>query len=127
MDLFGLEYRRLKLKYQPILQPSNGPHAVIMTTNNLFLSDRLELSPLKIGDRVLARWPDDGWYYPSIIRDNKGGNGIYRVENKLGAIKFIYREDLIRQTSNNQNNFQVYYIIALKNFTTDFIDKIKFN
>lgn len=71
---------------------------------------RRELGKLKTGDRVLARWPDDGWYYPSVVRDSKStrlAEGQYKVENKLGAVKLVYREDLIQQIPSNQSDIKV--------------------
>ena len=73
---------------------------------NKFISMRNGLSKLKVGDRVLTRWPDDGWYYPSVVR-GLGDNGRYKVENKLGAVKYVYREDMIHQTSANQADLKV--------------------
>lgn len=75
-----------------------------------FLTMRRELGKLKTGDRVLARWPDDGWYYPSVVRDSKStrlAEGQYKVENKLGAVKLVYREDLIQQIPSNQSDIKV--------------------
>jgi hypothetical protein len=39
-----------------------------------------ELRELKEGEEVLAKWPDDGWYYRSIVKKYLG-DGKY----KLGA------------------------------------------
>lgn len=115
--MFGSEYKQLKFKYQPIIQPSSGSFGVIPLVNDSddrFVSLRNELGKLKVGDRVLARWPDDGWYYPSVVRDNKTNKssqddqpGRYKVENKLGAVKYVYREDLILQTASNQADLKV--------------------
>lgn len=110
--MFGDEYKQLKFKYQPIIQPSNGPYGVIPVSDRggQFGSLRAELSKLKAGDRCLARWPDDGWYYPSVIRENRSkstAEGLYKVENKLGATKYIYREDLIHQIESNQADLKL--------------------
>lgn len=113
LDLFGTEYKQLKMKYQPIIQPSNGPTGVIPVNddNGRFISLRDELPKLKVGDRCLARWPDDGWYYPSVIRDAKAKTsdelGRYKCENKLGAVKYVYREDLIHQVESNQSELKI--------------------
>lgn len=115
LDLFGEEYKQLKLKYQPILQPSNGPNPMIGDFHSeLFLSMRRELGKLRVGDKVLSRWPDDGWYYPSVVRDYKrsrddNDESRYKVENKLGAVKFVFREDLIHQIPENQAELKVHY------------------
>lgn len=112
LDLFGDEYKQLKFKYQPIIQPSNGPYGVIPVSDRggQFGSLRAELNKLKVGDLCLARWPDDGWYYPSVIRENRSkstAEGLYKCENKLGATKYIYREDLIHQVESNQADLKL--------------------
>lgn len=85
------------------MQPSNGPNSVIPTTyiGDKFIWMPSELSKLKVSDRVLTRWPDDGWYYESVVRD-MSSDGRYIVENKLGAVKYVHREDMIHQIPSNQ-------------------------
>lgn len=109
LDVFGKEYRMLRMRYQPILEPSISVYSVITFTSEKFLDMRKQLPVLRRGQRVLAKWPDDGWYYPSEIKD-KVGECCYKVENNLKSIKLIYREDLILQAPENQTNFQVCFM-----------------
>lgn len=81
---------------------------------------RNELRKLKVGDRVLARWPDDGWYYASVVRSNPDADARYKVENKLGAVKYVYREDLIEQVPSSQTELKV--SVSEKLHGCDFIE-----
>ncbi|CAF0714125.1 unnamed protein product [Brachionus calyciflorus] len=97
--VFSKEYLELKSRYQPLLQPSNDYLSAINSETNDFINMRKSLPTLKNGDEVLAKWPDDCLYYPSVVRDYIGDYK-YKVENNLRAVKIITREDLIKQSSN---------------------------
>ncbi|RMZ93526.1 hypothetical protein BpHYR1_048152, partial [Brachionus plicatilis] len=40
-----------------------------LTEKEKILKLRSELPEIKVGEEVLAKWPDDGWYYRSIVTD----------------------------------------------------------
>jgi hypothetical protein len=58
---------------------------------------RNELSDLEIGEEVLAKWSDDGWYYRCIIIDKLSSmnNKKYLVEDNLKEREEIWREDIV--------------------------------
>ncbi|RNA18473.1 von Willebrand factor A domain-containing 3B-like [Brachionus plicatilis] len=103
--IFSKEYFDLKKKYFPLLQPSPNYHSVISSHTDKFISLRKSLASLKNCEQVLAKWPDDCWYYPSIVKDYIGDYK-YKIENNLRAVKIIFREDLVK-TSNLSNDFKI--------------------
>lgn len=64
---------------------------------------RSGLSRLEVGEEVLARWPDDGWYYKSIITESLG-NHQYKVEDSLKDVEVLFREDIISETNDSAND-----------------------
>ena len=63
---------------------------------------RDRLSYLDANERfVLAKWPDDGWYYPAVVRNQADGN-TYVVERypgtNLHSVKLIKREDILTKS-----------------------------
>jgi hypothetical protein len=78
-----------------------------LTYDHLVAGLRKKLSVLEVGEEVLAKWPDDGWYYRSVILEYLG-NGQYRIEDSLSDIETIYREDIISERSDsNDGSLQV--------------------
>lgn len=65
-----------------------------LTVDEKILQLRAELPRVNLGEEVLAKWSDDGWYYRSIVRDNLGQNK-YQVEDSLRDTEQIYREDIV--------------------------------
>jgi hypothetical protein len=65
-----------------------------------------ELPELNEGEEVLAKWPDDGWYYRSIVKKNVGDNK-YQVEDSLKDIEIIKREDIISEINDSKDTFEV--------------------
>jgi hypothetical protein len=59
---------------------------------------RKDLPKLTNSEKVLAKWPDDGWYYSSTVKESLG-NHKYRVEDDLGDREDIYREDIIKTSA----------------------------
>ena len=54
---------------------------------------------LEVGDKVLAKWPDDGWYYKSqIIQVIDPDN--YRIKDSIEDTEFIRRDDIIPEKHN---------------------------
>jgi uncharacterized protein Usg len=45
----------------------------------------------------LAKWPDDGYYYPSIVLEISDF-GKYKLENNLKSVKYVHREDIITKS-----------------------------
>src|SRR5690349_20840931 len=55
---------------------------------------RRELGQLSVGEHVLAKWPDDGWYYKSVVKEYLG-DCKYKLEDSIRDVEDIYREDII--------------------------------
>lgn len=104
--IFSKEYFELKQKNNPLLQPSANYHSVILIETDKFISLRKSLPDLKNYEQVLAKWPDDCWYYPSVVKEFLGDYR-YKIENNLRAVKIIFREDLIDK-SNLSKEFEVF-------------------
>ncbi|XP_013387557.1 von Willebrand factor A domain-containing protein 3B [Lingula anatina] len=66
---------------------------------------RQSLPPADVGEEVLARWSDDGWYYRGTIRENCGDCS-YFVEDGAGDMERIYREDIITDNDDVQQLLQ---------------------
>lgn len=77
-----------------------------LTEKEKILKLRSELPEIKVGEEVLARWPDDGWYYRSIVT-NYLGNHQYQVEDSLRDYEKVYREDLIADIVSPNFNLEV--------------------
>lgn len=67
---------------------------------------RKNLPELKSGEEALVRWSDDGWYYLSVIRENLG-NSYYEIEDSLGQIIQVSREDIISREDGANDSFEV--------------------
>ncbi len=65
------------------------------------------LPQLYSGQEVLVRWPDDGWYYVSIIKENLGNGYQYKIEDSLGEIEIVNREDIISDEDSANDYFEV--------------------
>lgn len=65
-----------------------------LTVDEKILQLRAELPRVSLGEEVLAKWSDDGWYYRSIVKDELG-NFKYQVEDSLRDTEQIYREDIV--------------------------------
>lgn len=84
---------------------SPSPPAKELTIQEKLLKLRAELPELKIGEEVLAKWPDDGWYYRSIVKENLG-DCKYQVEDSLRDMEQIYREDLLSEINDSSDYFE---------------------
>lgn len=78
---------------------------VELSVEEKLLKLRRDLPKLEVGEEVLAKWPDDGWYYRSIVKDYLG-NCKYVVEDSLRDTEQIYREDLISDAHDAFDNFE---------------------
>lgn len=103
--MFSVEYRQLRLKYQPLLEPISGPNSLgtidaspIPQSNSeieTLLERRHTLCELKSGETALARSPHDGLFYECKIEQNLQ-NGKYRISGDSDRV--VNREDLISKT-----------------------------
>jgi len=68
---------------------------------------------VEVGDEVLARWSDEGWYYRGTIRQDCG-DGSHLVEDSVGDLEQIYRPDIITDADDADNEIRVHDpVIAL--------------
>ena len=102
------EYRVLRDKYQPLLEPVQGTNSLVASDDcqnsalaqgtceiEGLLERRLTMSKLTVGEQVLAKSADDCFYFPSKVVKVLGG-GKYSVENnKNKQLSDQYREDII--------------------------------
>ena len=66
-----------------------------------------------MGQEVLARWSDDGWYYVGVILKPDGDDRYY-VGDSTGYIESILTEDLIGDINSEFKVIQVYSKTCLK-------------
>jgi hypothetical protein len=68
---------------------------------------RQSLPQLDTKGQVLAKWPDDGWYYPATIK-SEVTNGEFILEryidNNLHSVKNVKREDIISRSQELHDN-----------------------
>lgn len=67
---------------------------------------RQKLPHVPEGDEVLARWSDEGWYYRGIVRHDCS-DGSYLVEDSIGDLEKIWREDIIADSDDADVLLQV--------------------
>ncbi|CAH1777455.1 unnamed protein product [Owenia fusiformis] len=66
---------------------------------------RRSLPKLKEGEEVLARWGDEGWYYRGTLRQDCEDYS-YFVEDSVGDLEKIWREDIITDNDDAGNVLQ---------------------
>jgi len=59
-----------------------------------------------ISQQVLARWPDDGWYYRSVVVDKTDGK--VKVQDASGDTEIMQSEDIITDLVDSQEPIQVH-------------------
>jgi hypothetical protein len=91
---------------EPIVKSPPPSQREPQTIEQKLLKLRSDLPKLRIGEEVLAKWPDDGWYYRSIVKDDLGNNK-YQVEDSLRDMEQIYREDIISEIHDSSDYFEV--------------------
>ncbi len=110
LHILGNDYFRMKTYYDSLLQ-----------SHNLFESDEIEdegfsskmltlrrkLHALNVGNKVLVKWPNDNWYYPSVVLQVLD-NFKYKVVNILRNEAFIYREDIVDMSTENELNVRFF-------------------
>ncbi|RNA42166.1 von Willebrand factor A domain-containing 3B isoform X1 [Brachionus plicatilis] len=73
------------------------------------LEYRAQLPELQVGEKVLAKWSDDNWYYQSIVenkidfKESLKVNYLYTIKNSASDHEEIYREDIIGFNDSNKN------------------------
>lgn len=77
-----------------------------LSEKDRILNLRHELPELSMGEEVLAKWPDDCWYYRSIVKE-KLPDCQYKIEDSLRDVELIYREDIISEISDSNDSFEV--------------------
>lgn len=83
-----------------------------LTVNEKMLKLRFELPRLNIGEEVLAKWPDDGWYYRSIVKEDLG-DCKYQVEDSLRDVEQMFREDIISEINDSYDAFEVFSLLNI--------------
>lgn len=64
------------------------------STDETFSDDQnFEFQELEIGEKVLAKWPDDNWYYECVVIDKKGD--FYTLKDNVSDMEDIRREDIV--------------------------------
>jgi hypothetical protein len=81
-----------------VVKPATPPQQRDLSVDEKLLKLRQELPQLRTGEEVLAKWPDDGWYYRSIVKEYLGDYK-YQVEDSLRDCEQVYREDIISEMS----------------------------
>lgn len=89
-----------------IKEKPKPPPTPVLTGDQKIIKLRMELPQLNVGEEVLAKWPDDGWYYRSIIKEYLGDYK-YKVEDSLRDSEIVYREDLLSDINDSSLTFDV--------------------
>jgi hypothetical protein len=89
-----------------IKEKPKPPPTPVLSGDQKLLKLRMELPQLSVGEEVLAKWPDDGWYYRSIIKEYLGDYK-YKVEDSLRDSEIVYREDLLSDINDSSLTFDV--------------------
>lgn len=97
-----------------------------LTVDEKILQLRAELARVSLGEEVLAKWSDDGWYYRSIVKDELG-NFKYQVEDSLRDTEQIYREDIVSGVNMMADDsfevcFLCFFFLILSNFKKIFFN-----
>ncbi|CAH1267973.1 VWA3A [Branchiostoma lanceolatum] len=66
---------------------------------------RHSLPKLGPGQEVLARWSDEGWYYRGTVKQALGDDSYY-IEDSVGDMERIFREDIITDEDDANNIIQ---------------------
>jgi len=103
----------MKTYYDPLLQSHN-----LFTSNEIededvsskMLTLRTKLPALSVGNKVLVKWPNDNWYYPSVVLQVLE-NFKYKVLNILKNEAFIHREDIVDMNADNEHQVKLFIIL----------------
>lgn len=83
-----------------------SPAPLELSVQQKLIKLRKKLPQLEVGEEVLARWPDDGWYYRSIVKEYLGDYK-YKVEDSLRDCEVLYREDIISEINDSNDVFEI--------------------
>jgi hypothetical protein len=105
------EYQVLRMSYQPLLEPVAGASSLVASDDDAnsarglshdqiegLLERRRTLSPLQVGEEVIAKWPDNRLYRTSTVAEVLKGEsrGKYRVQDvKSKNTVLVNREDIV--------------------------------
>lgn len=87
---------------------SQSELGLVKQSKTLSIAEQLDhmrrtLPELNVGDEVLAKWPDDGWYYKSLVKQNCG-HYRYKIEDINKVSLEINREDIISEPDSDVIN-----------------------
>ena len=85
----------------PVIKAPPPPNELTVQEKIMLL--RNNLPRLHVGEEVLARWPDDGWYYRSIVKETLGDYE-YKVEDSLKDVETLPRDDIISEAHDGAND-----------------------
>ncbi len=74
------------------------------------------MAPPLINQQVLARWPDDGWYYRCLVVGVAAGEGYWEVKDASGDIEVIPSCDIITDLVDSQRPLEV-NVVAIAIYT----------
>lgn len=84
---------------------SSKPHPS-MNLEQKLIKLRTDLPHLEEDDSVLAKWPDNGWYYHGHV-DKYLGDFKYLISGNSRETREVYREDIIQTNLNDIHSFQL--------------------
>ena len=87
----------------PVTTPTTSPHTLLPPNE--------EGDPL-INQHVLARWPDDGWYYRGVVVSTATGEMWYQVEDASHDKERIHASDIIIDEQDALASLQVGDMVA---------------
>jgi hypothetical protein len=93
-------------------RPKSRSHSS-MNFDQKLLKLRKDLPELKIGDEVLAKFPANGWYYRSSVKDYLGDYK-YKINTGLNESVEVFREDIIKLNDKIHDSFEVKMKILLQ-------------
>ncbi|XP_041356704.1 von Willebrand factor A domain-containing protein 3B-like isoform X3 [Gigantopelta aegis] len=94
---------------RPVIEDIALEHEQV--TQSPWLELRKSLPKVKVKEEVLAKWPDDCWYYKGTILSCD--NCLYQVEDSTGDVEQIWRNDIITDEDDDKNIIQVNdYVVA---------------
>lgn len=85
---------------------SSSEKYVEVTLKEVIMKLRKTMPKLKVGEEILAKWPDDGWYYRSVITEYLG-SARYRIVDSINDTEVLYREDIISEKNDVIESIEV--------------------
>jgi hypothetical protein len=91
-------------------QANTRENSAAISINDELSKLRKLLNELNIGDEVLAKSTDDGWYYKCLVKEYLG-NFKYKVEDVNKNIDELLREDIISELDAVNATIQVFIFL----------------